>query len=248
MESAADRLGIVVLRIEKAARRAGRDPKDITLVAVTKTVALERILPYIQAGIRHLGENRVQEALTKISELRVQGSEIKLHLIGPLQSNKAKKAVANFDMIQSLDRWELAEDLDRHSDILGKVQDCLIEVKVSDEPSKSGLAPEALPEFLERLTFLHHLRIRGLMGIPPLSASGDAARPYFQRLKRLFDDTTKTVSSFKFQVSGQSELETRNLKLPFDVLSMGMSSDFEAAIEEGSTMIRIGTALFGSRQ
>jgi pyridoxal phosphate enzyme (YggS family) len=217
---------------------------------VTKTVPLNRILPFLQAGIQHVGENRVQEALTKSSELRAQNSEIKLHLIGPLQSNKARKAVENFDVIQTLDRWELAEDLNRHAAALGKAQDCLVQVKISDEPSKSGIDPAALPEFLDKLTSLPHLRVRGLMGIPPLAAAGDAARPSFQRLKRLFDETAKSVSGFRFQVPDTATLETRNLKLalPFDVLSMGMSSDFEAAIEEGSTMVRIGSALFGPRQ
>jgi len=224
MEITADCLEIVAQRIEKASRRAGRDPKDITLVAVTKMVALERVLPYIQAGIRHIGENRVQEAVQKYSELRTQSSEMpKMHLIGPLQSNKAKKAVAFFDMIQSLDRLDLAEDLQRHAAALGKIQDCLIEVKISEEASKSGLAPEALPELLSRISTLPNLRVRGLMGIPPIAASGDAARPYFQRLRRLF--------------------ETSHL----EVLSMGMSSDFETAIEEGATMVRLGTVLFGSR-
>lgn len=224
METAAGCLGSVVERIEKASRRAGRGPKDITLVAVTKMVALERVLPFLQAGIRHIGENRVQEAMQKYAELKTQTSEMpKMHLIGPLQSNKAKKAVAFFDMIQSLDRLDLAEDLQRHAAALGKIQDCLIEVKISEEASKSGLAPEALPELLSRVSALPNLRVRGLMGIPPLTASGDAARPYFQRLRRLF--------------------ETARL----EILSMGMSSDFETAIEEGATMIRLGTVLFGSR-
>ena len=216
-----DRLGSVVQRIEEASRRAGRDPKDITLIAVTKTVELERILPYLQAGIRHVGENRVQEALTKYDVNK--SIRPTFHLIGPLQSNKAKKAVAFFDMIQSLDRFDLAEDLQRHAAALGKIQDCLVEVKISDEPTKSGLVPEALPELLSQVSSLPNIRVRGLMGIPPLSAAGDAARPYFQKLRHLFVE---------------SKLE---------ILSMGMSSDFETAIEEGSTMVRIGTALFGPR-
>jgi pyridoxal phosphate enzyme (YggS family) len=225
MEQAADRLRSVVERIEQAARRVGRNPQDIALLAVTKTVPLDRVLPFLQAGIRCVGENRVQEALTKYSDLGTLASvRPELHLIGPLQSNKAKKAVAFFDMIQSLDRWDIAEDINRHAEALGKVQDCLIEVKVSDEPSKSGLLPEAFPDFLSRAKTLPHLRIRGLMGIPSLSAQGDAARPAFQRLRRLQQD---------------SHLE---------ILSMGMSSDFEVAIEEGSTMVRLGTVLFGSRQ
>jgi pyridoxal phosphate enzyme (YggS family) len=224
MEQVSDRLKSIADRIEQASRRSGRKAQEVTLVAVTKTVPLERILPVLQSGIRHVGENRVQEAHQKYAEFRAQDLEKPIfHLIGPLQSNKAKKAVGFFDLIQSLDRWDLAEDLNRHAQTAGKVQECLIELKISEEPSKSGLLPEALPDFLSKLASLPQLRIRGLMGIPPLSATGDAARPYFQRLKRLQQD---------------SHLE---------VLSMGMSSDFEAAIEEGSTMVRIGTALFGSR-
>jgi len=257
MSEARDRILAVQERIETAACRAGRDPKDITLVAVTKTIDLERVLPYVQAGIRNLGENRVQEALAKFSSSPpvAGGGSMDplrpiLHLIGPLQSNKAKKAVELFDVIQTLDRWDLAEDLSRHAGALNKIQDCLVQLKISAELSKSGLAPEALPEFLEKLKGLPHLRIRGLMGIPPLSAAGDAARPYFQRLRCLFEEMAKAVSGFRFQVSDPSKLETRNLKLalPFDVLSMGMSSDFALAIAEGSTLIRVGSALFGPRE
>ncbi len=224
MESARDLLRRILERRAKAAERAGRDPKSVTLLAVTKTVPLERVLPFIEAGIHHIGENRLQEALTKYSGLRTRDSEsLTMHLIGPLQSNKAKKAAGFFDVIQTLDRWELAEDLNRHAGELGKVLDCLVQIKISDEPTKSGLDSAALPEFISRVATLPHLKIRGLMGIPPLTATGDASRPYFARLRKLFE----------------------NAKL--NVLSMGMSSDFEIAIEEGSTLVRLGTALFGSR-
>jgi len=225
MGTALDRLKVIQERIGKAADRAHRKSEEITLVAVTKNVPFDNVIPFINAGIHHFGENRVQEALSKYQN--PDGSkpaETTLHLIGPLQSNKAKKAVAFFDLIQSLDRWDLAEDVNRHAAALGKVQDCLIEVKVSEESTKSGLAPEAFPELLERLASLSNLRVRGVMGIPPASATGATARPYFLRLRRLFE---------------ASKLE---------ILSMGMSSDFETAIEEGSTMVRIGTALFGPRE
>jgi len=246
---ATDQLKAILESIHNAALRAGRRPEDVTLVAATKTVPLERILPFLQAGIKNVGENRVQEALSKYASNcfspssppvagggpidplpEAAGDDVigvirpTFHLIGPLQSNKAKKAVEFFDLIQTLDRWSLAEDLNRHAAAIGKVQDCLIEVKISNEPTKSGLAPEVLPELLSQVSSLPNIRVRGLMGIPPLSAAGDAARPYFQRLRRLLED---------------SRLE---------ILSMGMSSDFEAAIEEGSTMVRLGTILFGSRQ
>jgi len=213
---------------------------------------MDRIRPFLEAGIGHVGENRVQEGESKWgdnskdeggggrgekSEIREQMAESRkqkaegpvLHLIGPLQSNKVKKAVGLFDMIQTLDRWDLAEEINRHAQALGKVQDCLIQIKISDEPSKSGLDPSALPDLLSRLSLLSHIRVRGLMGIPPYSAQGDAARPYFQKLRRLFEDSRVT-------------------RPEFDTLSMGMSSDFETAIEEGATMVRLGTVIFGSRQ
>lgn len=224
LDSGAQRLHEVQERIEQAARRAGQNPQNITLVAVTKTVPFERVLPLLQAGVQHVGENRVQEALAKYQE--ADGSartDAQLHLIGPLQSNKAKKAASFFHMIQSLDRLSIADDLNRHAADLGKTLDCLVEVKVSGEMSKSGIQPEALDEFLGQLKARKNLRIRGLMGIPPVDATGEKSRPFFARLKQLFD------------------------KAKLDILSMGMSSDFEEAILEGSTMVRLGTILFGAR-
>lgn len=222
--SATDRINLVFERINNAAQRAGRSPQEITLVAVTKTIPLERILPYLEAGVHHIGENRVQEALAKFQN--PDGSKsvrASLHLIGQLQSNKAKKAAALFDQVQSLDRLDLADDLNRHAQALGKVLPCLIEVKISPEDSKSGVAPEALEGLLGQLKSRTSLSIEGLMGIAPQDTAGDAARPYFAKLRRLCEDS--------------------KLK----VLSMGMSSDFEAAIAEGSTMIRLGSVLFGPR-
>ena len=225
-----DRLKQFMDRVAKVSIHCGRDPKEITLLAVTKTVPYENVVPFLEAGIRHVGENRVQEALAKYAELRAKNSEMaKLHLIGPLQSNKAKKAAEFFDVIQSVDRWELAEDLNRYAGVVGKTLDCLVQVKISKEAAKSGLDPAKVPEFLPRLSALPNLRLRGLMGIPPLDATGDASRPYFQRLRRLFEEASEVPRS------------------TFNVLSMGMSSDFESAIKEGSTMVRIGSALFGPR-
>ncbi len=216
-------LNEILARIDAASTRSTRKGgAGVTLVAVTKTIPLEQITPFIEAGVGAVGENRVQEAEGKwpgFGDKRPQ-----LHLIGPLQTNKAKRAVALFDLIQTLDRVELAQDLNRHAQAIGKVQDCLVQIKISDEPTKSGLDPAALPEFLNRLKTFPSLRIQGLMGIPPLAASGDGARPYFQRLRRLFEEAK------------------------LNVLSMGMSSDFETAIEEGATMVRLGSALFGERR
>ncbi len=231
MDTARDLLLRVQERMEAAARRANRKPDDVTLVAVTKTVSFERVLPFLQAGVRQVGENRVQEGLGKYSGLRAQGSEMPaIHLIGQLQSNKAKKAVGGFDMIQSLDRLDLAQDIQRHAEAIGKIQACLIEVKISPEGTKSGLPPDRLDELLGQLQTMPNIEVRGLMGIPPMTNTPEESRPYFQRLRELFERST-----------GHGSRPT------FNTLSMGMSSDFEIAIEEGSTMVRLGTVLFGHR-
>ncbi len=245
METTSDHLKRVKDLIEKSAQRAGRNAADITLIAVTKTVPFERIRPFLEAGIRHVGENRVQEAMEKYSELRTQSSEMPtLHLIGQLQSNKAKKAVAFFDVIQSLDRLVLAQDLNRHAAAIGKKQSCLIEVKISPEESKSGLPPEQLEEFLGQVQSLKSLEIRGLMGIAPITATPQESRPYFAKLRTLFEKASEVRSPKSEVNSSTSDIGPRTT---FNILSMGMSSDFDVAIEEGSTMVRLGTALFGSR-
>ncbi len=233
MDSASDRLMRIQETIAQAARRSGRSAADVTLLAVTKTVPLERVIPFLEAGIHQVGENRVQEAMQKYLVDRAPWTvQPTFHLIGQLQSNKAKKAVSFFDVIQSLDRLNLAKDIDRHAQEAGKTQNCLIEIKISSEESKSGLDPDTLGEFLAEAKGLQNLVIAGLMGIPPASAEGERARPYFRRLRKLFEES---LPCFRSTVCGAP------------VLSMGMSSDYEVAIEEGSTMIRLGTALFGQR-
>ncbi|MFA5976482.1 MAG: YggS family pyridoxal phosphate-dependent enzyme [Elusimicrobiota bacterium] len=219
-----EQIARVQSRLEAAAKRSGRSSKEITLVAVTKTVPFEQVLPFLQAGIGHIGENRVQEAGAKYRN--PDGSkrvEAALHLIGPLQTNKAKKAAEFFDLIQTLDRMELAEDLDRHAKALGRQVPCLVEVKISTESTKHGLSPEKVVDFISEVQSRTALQVKGLMGIAPLTKAAEEARPYFAALRKLFEKTH------------------------LDILSMGMSSDFEVAIEEGSTMIRVGTALFGAR-
>jgi len=208
----------------QAAVRSNRRPEAVTLVAVTKTVSFERVLPFLHAGVHDVGENRVQEALAKYQGpgggKRIQAMT---HFIGQLQTNKAKKAAQFFDMIQSVDRWEIAEALDRHAAAANRKLPCLVELKISADEKKSGVLPEAFDEFLARLRALAHLDVQGLMGVAPYDQRGDAARPHFQTLRRLFE------------------------KSKLSILSMGMSGDFEAAVEEGSTLVRIGSALFGSR-
>lgn len=219
-----ERIESVQARLRAAAKRSGRNPEDITLVAVTKTVPFERVFPFLQSGIRHIGENRVQEAVAKFQNPDgAKRVDAILHLIGPLQTNKARKAVGLFDMIQTLDRAELADDLDRHAKAQGRRVPCLVEVKISPEPAKHGLAPERLFDFLAELKSRASLQIKGLMGVAPLTQTAEEARPFFASLRKLFE------------------------KSGLEILSMGMSRDFEVAIEEGATLIRIGTALFGSR-
>ena len=209
----------VLERIAGAAERSGRRPGDVLLIAVSKTVEAARIRAAIEAGVSALGENRVQEAKAKIAEL---GRAVPWHLIGHLQSNKAKDAVELFDVIHSIDDVALAHECDRRAAARGRVVDALLEVNVAGEASKSGLAPDALDAVLAATAALSHLHVRGLMTIPPIGEP-DATRPWFRALRKLAER------------HGLSEL------------SMGMSSDFEVAIEEGATMVRVGTAIFGPR-
>ena len=207
--------------IERACRRCGRDPREVLLIAVSKTVDLERIRLAVEAGVPALGENRGQEAKEKVATL---GHPVPWHLIGSLQTNKAKEAARIFDCIQSVDRLELAHELDRRAQAAGRVVDGLLQVNLGEEPQKGGLPPAEVKAVLDQVAALQGLRIRGLMAIPPLVPDAEAARPYFRRLRELRD------------------------AVGLEHLSMGMSGDFEVAIDEGATMVRVGTAIFGPRQ
>ena len=209
----------ILERIRAAAARSGRAADAIKLIAVTKTVPAGRIREAVEAGIVHIGENRLQEALPKRTELR--DLPLTWHFIGHLQTNKAKKVVENFDCVQCVDRPELAEKLNQAARTPLPV---LIEVNVGGESSKSGIDPSGLQAFVESFGGHARLRLRGLMAIPPFSENPEEVRPYFRKLRELSD---------RF---GLSEV------------SMGMSHDFEVAVEEGATMVRIGTSLFGERQ
>jgi pyridoxal phosphate enzyme (YggS family) len=206
--------------IAAACRRAGRSPAEVLLIAVSKTVEVERIKLAIAAGVAALGENRVQEGRDKIEAL---GHPVPWHLIGPLQTNKAKDAVRLFDWIHSVDRLDLARELDRRARALGRTMDALLEVNVGEEPQKSGARPHELKALLDALAGLKGIRIRGLMAVPPVAPDPEQTRPYFRRLRELRD------------AAG------------LEHLSMGMSADFEVAVEEGATMVRVGTAIFGPR-
>jgi pyridoxal phosphate enzyme (YggS family) len=216
----------VMERIERAAQRAGRNPKEIKLVAVSKTVETDRIREAIDAGACIFGENYVQEAQAKIEAL---GRRVAWHFIGHLQSNKAKFAIRLFDMVHSVDSLSLAEELNRRAETAGQTLGVLIEVKLSEEATKFGTEEEGVFRLAGRIKDLSHLSLKGLMTMPPFFDSPEMSRPYFVRLRSLKD-----------RMMGAG--------LPVADLSMGMSADFEIAIEEGATYVRIGTAIFGLRR
>jgi pyridoxal phosphate enzyme (YggS family) len=216
-------------RIARAAARAGRREEAITLVGVSKTFPAEAICEAFAAGVRHFGENRVQEWEGKragVTDLRAEW-----HLVGHLQNNKAARAAGIFDCVDSVDDFSLAERLDRaRSEMPGaKPVRVLLEVRLAPEETKSGVEPENLSDLAERVVTLPHLELAGLMCIPPIGENPEASRPYFARLRELRDALVRRSGG----------------DLP--VLSMGMSHDFEVAIEEGATEVRVGTALFGAR-
>jgi pyridoxal phosphate enzyme (YggS family) len=217
----------VRLRIVQACARVGRDPGEVTLVAVAKTFPPEAIREAAEAGIRDVGENRVQEASAKF---QVLGRDVTWHLVGHLQTNKVKKALEIFDWIHSVDSLRLAEEISRRAERVGREVDVLVEVNVSGEPSKFGVRPSELHRLIEQVVRLPHLRLRGLMTIAPLVDDPEKARPYFAALRELRDQLLR---------SGVAD------HLPH--LSMGMTDDFEVAVEEGATMVRIGRAIFGER-
>lgn len=215
-------------RIQKACIRSGRKREEVILLAASKTQPVEKILEAYECGIRYFGENRVQEGMEKIDMLK-DYKDIHWHLIGGLQTNKAKYAVKYFEMIHSVDRQELVDELEKRASKLGKVQEGLIEVNFGEE-SKFGVREENLKTLFEYTLTKKHLKIVGLMAIPPYFENPEDVRPFFRKLRLLKEDLEKSF----------------NVKLPH--LSMGMSHDFEVAIEEGATIVRIGTALFGERR
>jgi len=227
----------VMERIEKAARRVGRDQKEVKLVAVSKTVEVDRIKEAIEAGVSILGENYVQEAQEKIEEIGRpacterfgEGRSVAWHFIGHLQSNKAKYAVRLFDMIHSIDSLALAEELNRRAEQVGQVAKVMIEVNISGEATKFGTDEEKVFSIVRRILNLGHLSLEGLMTMPPYFDLPEMSRPYYNKLR---------------------ELKERMVRegIPLKELSMGMSNDFEIAIEEGATYVRVGTAIFGERR
>ncbi len=213
-------------RIERAAQRAGRDPKEIKLVAVSKTVEVDRVQEAIEAGVSILGENYVQEAQKKIEAL---GKPVSWHFIGHLQSNKAKYAVRLFDVIHSIDSIPLAEELNRKAEEPDRVIGVMIEVNLSGEATKFGTDEERVLNLAKKIQQLKHLSLEGLMTMPPYFDSPEMSRPYYAALRELKEKMMKEGAQMK-------------------ELSMGMSNDFEIAVEEGATYVRVGTAIFGPRR
>ena len=216
-------------RIEAAARNCGRSPDSVTLVAVSKTVPVDIIREGIAAGAVQLGENYIQEAREKIETLADQ--PLTWHFIGHLQSNKAKYAARLFDLIHSVDSVKLARALDKEAKKVDKVQPILIQVNIAGEATKSGVSEEDAVDLFEQASQLENLAVKGLMTMPPFFNAPEKVRPFFRRLRELGDRIAE------MDLPGVSA----------DELSMGMTGDFEAAIEEGSTIVRIGTAIFGER-
>lgn len=230
-EELRERLAEVRRSIETSASRAGRNPAEIKLVAVSKTHPAETLRRAIKAGVNNLGENRVQEADEKIAELGRDST--RWHLIGHLQANKARRAVALFDVIHSLDSVSLAERLDRLCEEAGRDElSVLLQVDLAGEASKSGVSVEELPELVRAVGACRYLRLTGFMTLPPFFEDTELVRPYYRRLRELRDEYRERAAF------GVNDGE----------LSMGMSHDYAVAIEEGATFVRIGTAIFGERR
>jgi len=231
--SFAERLAAVRARIGAAARRAGRDPAAVTLVGVSKRMPPERVAEAARAGLACVGENYVQEAREKKAALDPlpEARALRWHLIGNLQRNKARDAVATFDVVETVDRPGLAQELERRAAQAGRAHEVLLQVNVTGEPQKAGAAPQDVAALLCACAELPHLRVTGLMTVPEAAADPERTRPCFAQLRALRDALRDAPGG-----AGLREL------------SMGMSADFEVAIEEGATLVRVGTALFGPRE
>lgn len=226
-----DRISYVYKKVSHAAMRVDRDPASIKVVGVTKRVVAEKISEAIDAGMRIFGENYIQEARDKIDNITgfMSDSDISWHLLGHLQKNKAKTAVNCFDLIHTLDSPSLAEELNKHAEKSSKVQRLLIQVNVSGEESKHGTTEEDLYCIIDKVRKLANLKLEGLMAIPMFFNNPEMVRPSFRRLRELRDKAEERYGT----------------ELP--ELSMGMSGDYEVAVEEGATLVRVGTAIFGTR-
>lgn len=227
MEIIKNNIRIIKEKIKRAALKTNRNPEKIKLVAVTKTVTIEQIKEAINAGIKIIGENKVHEAKEKYHILT---AEIEWHLVGHLQTNKVKYAVEIFDLIHSVDSVKLAKEIDKRSLQFRKISNVLIEVNVSGEDTKYGIKPEEAELFIKKISEFPRISVRGLMTIAPMVKDKEETRPYFGKLRELSE-----------------EIKSKNIRnVKMDYLSMGMTEDFEIAIEEGANMVRIGRGIFGS--
>lgn len=217
-------------RIRQAAQACGRNPETVRLVAVSKTVPADRVREAVESGVGLLGENYIQEAQDKIS--RLSDCAVSWHFIGHLQTNKAKYAVKLFDMIHTVDSFKLAAELDKQAGKINKIQEILIQVNIGEEASKSGASADEVQKLVKEISQLKNLSVKGLMTIPPFYDEPEKVRPYFAATREL-----------------RERIKAANIaNVAMDELSMGMTGDFEAATEEGATLVRIGTAIFGERE
>ncbi|MFH0948228.1 MAG: YggS family pyridoxal phosphate-dependent enzyme [Elusimicrobiota bacterium] len=221
-----DNIKIILERIESIKNKVGQK-NDVKLVAVAKTVSVNEIREAISCGITDISESRIHEAEEKNYKLQITNYKFNLHMIGHLQTNKVKKAVELFDLIQSVDSVHLLEEINKQAEKIKKIQECFVEIKISEEDTKYGLDPSELKTFLDKAREFKNVKITGLMTIAPYFDNPELARPYFRRAYKYF-----SLLSSLFSLS---------------YLSMGMTNDFEVAIEEGSNMVRIGTGIFGDR-
>jgi len=219
------------MRVGKAAQKAGRKPEDIKIIAVTKNISPDRIIEAINAGVFDLGENRVQELLDKINDINVFNKNINWHMIGHLQKNKVKYLVDNVAMIHSLDSMELAMEINKRAQNAGRIIDVLIQINIAEEESKFGLFKEQVMDFIGKVSELKNINVKGLMTIAPFVNNPEDVRFVFSQLRKIFIDISRENID----------------NIDMDYLSMGMSNDFEVAVEEGANIIRIGTAIFGKQ-
>ena len=226
MEIIKNNLEIINEKIKKATLKTNRNPEEIKLVAVTKTATIEQIKEAISAGVKIIGENKVQEAKEKY---QILSADIDWHLVGHLQTNKVKYAIEIFDLIHSVDSIKLAKEIDKRSLQFGMITNVLVEVNVSGEETKYGIKTEEVEPFLKEISEFSRIKVRGLMTIAPIAEDKEEVRPYFRKLRKLFE-----------------KIKIENMKnIRMDYLSMGMTEDFETAIEEGANMVRIGRGIFG---
>lgn len=233
IQAIADRYAAVRERIEQACQRAGRRAEDITLVGVTKTFPLAVVEAGYEVGLRHFGENRARELRDKAKQRpgRFNGGDLNWHMIGHLQRNKAKFVARHADFFECLDSPRLAEEIDKRAAKNDRVMPCLVQVNISGADQKYGLSPDETHAYLDRLAEYEHLDVRGLMAMASFTKDPEDVRPQFRQMRELFETYDARY----------------NPRVTMDTLSLGMSNDFEVAIEEGSTMVRLGSALFGPR-